>query len=323
MRKIKFLIVLLLLSGATGYAQLALLKTMEKGSNKMIAKSINIKEQQRLIDSLISITLEEDDSDNDDVFVDYLYANDWDNSELNPYKVKIAALPDSFTTRLADFFPPTENVVTSEYGRRWGRFHAGIDLRVKVGDTIRSAFDGKIRITRTEKYGYGYFVVIRHDNSLETLYGHLSKILVTPDQFVKAGDAIALGGNTGRSTGPHLHFEVRFMGNAFNPRKIIDFENFVVFNDIYTIKKKETFDELTEFLENPRASHKKNRYYASASSSSSSSSSASGGNHSYSIKSGDTLYKIARNNGTTVARLCQLNKINANTTLRIGQKIRY
>ena len=317
MRKIKIFVVLSLffLSGA-GHAQLSLLKTMEKGSNKMLAKSINIKEQQKLIDSLISIALEDDDSDGDDVFTDYLYANDWDNSELNPYKVKIAALPDSFTIRCADFYPPTENVVTSEYGRRWGRFHAGIDLRVKVGDTIRSAFEGKIRITRTEKYGYGYFVVIRHDNSLETLYGHLSKILVTPDQFVKAGEAIALGGNTGRSTGPHLHFEVRFMGNAFNPRKIIDFDNFVVFNDLYTIKKRETFDELTAFLENPRSSHKNNRSYASSSSSS------GGGTRYYSIKSGDTLSKIARNYGTTVARLCQLNKMSTNSTLRIGQRIR-
>jgi murein DD-endopeptidase MepM/ murein hydrolase activator NlpD len=212
--------------------------------------------------------------------------------------VKIAALPDSFIINCSDFSPPTENVVTSEYGPRWGRFHAGVDLRVKVGDSIRSAFDGKIRITKMGKgkKGYGYFVVIRHDNGLETLYGHLSRILVKPDQKVKAGEIIALGGNTGRSTGPHLHFEMRFLGNAFNPKKIIDFDRFVIYNDTYTINKKETFKELTAYVNNPA------RYYK--------------------VKSGDTLSKIAKNNRTTVSRLQKLNKLGRSTLIRPGQKIR-
>ncbi len=290
------ILVLLAFSLGTANAQLSLLKKIENSSgNNLIAKNVSIKEQQMLIDSLISID-EEFEEFEDEYPADYLYGGEWDNSKLNPYQVKITSLPDSFVIRCSEFFPPIENVITSEYGPRWGRFHAGIDFRVKVGDSIRSAFDGKIRITKTGKKGYGYYVVVRHDNGLETLYGHLSKILVKPDQIVKAGEIIALGGNTGRSTGPHLHFETRFLGNAFNPKKMIDFENFVVFNDTYTIKKQETFDELTSYLNNPA------RYYK--------------------VKSGDTLGKIARNNRTTVAKLQKLNKLKSPSAIRIGQRIR-
>ena len=301
MQKHKFLTILILLFFSFGMAnaQLSLLKRIENSSgNNLIAKNINIKEQQMLIDSLISIDEEFDEFDEEEYPAGYLYAGEWDNSTLNPYQVKITSLPDSFVIRCSEFFPPVENVVTSEYGPRWGRFHAGTDFRVKVGDSIRSAFDGKIRITKmvNGKKGYGYFVVVRHDNGLETLYAHLSKILVKPDQIVKAGEVIALGGNTGRSTGPHLHFEVRFLGNAFNPRKMIDFDNFVVYNDTYTIRKQETFSELTAYLNNPT------RYYK--------------------VKAGDTLSKIAKNNGTTVNKLQKLNKLSNSSTIRPGQKIR-
>jgi murein DD-endopeptidase MepM/ murein hydrolase activator NlpD len=127
-------------------------------------------------------------------------------------------LPDEFKIDLRNFTMPTDSKqVTSVYGQRWGRLHAGLDIKVYIGDTIRAAFDGKVRIVKYDARGYGKFVVIRHPNGLETYYGHLSKQLVKENQDVKSGEPIGLGGNTGRSTGSHLHFETRLCGISINP----------------------------------------------------------------------------------------------------------
>ena len=247
-----------------------------------------------LIDSL---TVDDEfDEFEEEYPADYLYSGEWDNSTLNPYKIQVTSLPDTFVVNCSDFFPPVESVIGSEYGPRKGRFHSGIDFRSKMRDTVRCAFDGKIRIANAGKTGYGHFVVVRHDNGLETLYGHLSKILVSPNQIVKAGEVIALVGSTGRSTGPHLHFEMRFLGNAFDPRKIVDFDNFVVYNDTYIIRKQETFSEMTTYINRPA------NYYK--------------------VKEGDTLSKIAKNNRTTVDRLKRLNKLGNSSIIRPGQSIR-
>ena len=115
--------------------------------------------------------------------------------------------------------------------------HKGADLKANIGDTIYAAFTGKVRLTKFERNGYGFYVILRHDNGLETVYGHLSKFLVKENQYVKAGTPIALSGNTGRSTGPHLHFETRYMGVAINPEKIFDFVNGNVYRDHYTFNR--------------------------------------------------------------------------------------
>lgn len=137
------------------------------------------------------------------------------------------------------YVAPVRGKLVSPFGYRprFGRMHRGVDLDLNVGDTVVAAFDGRVRIAKYERRGYGYYLVLRHDNGLETVYGHLSRFLVKPDQYIKAGQPIALGGNTGRSTGPHLHFETRFMGIALNPAEIIDFENFVTHKDVYTFDK--------------------------------------------------------------------------------------
>ena len=146
--------------------------------------------------------------------------NDWDNR----YAHRATELPDSFRINLRHFHMPTPSrVITSNFGARWGRMHKGIDIKVYVGDTIRSAFAGKVRIVRYEAGGYGKYIVIRHPNGLETIYGHLSKQLVEENQEVRAGEVIGLGGNTGRSTGSHLHFETRLCGVALNPALLFDF----------------------------------------------------------------------------------------------------
>ena len=157
----------------------------------------------------------------------------WDNDRINPYNFSPNNFVDSVKITVADFstqeffIPPIRTFVTSDYGPRWHQYHFGIDLHLRIGDTVVSAFDGVVRIVRVSQ-GYGNVVVIRHNNGLETVYGHLSKHLVYPNQEVKAGQPIALGGNTGRSTGPHLHFETRYLGIPINPRDFIDFSTFTL-----------------------------------------------------------------------------------------------
>ncbi|MBR6042517.1 MAG: peptidoglycan DD-metalloendopeptidase family protein [Paludibacteraceae bacterium] len=247
---------------------------------------------------------------------DDLYSSVWMNERVNPYNV---TLPDSFKIVVSGFESPTETAhnpeVTSEYGPRWGRFHAGIDIAVRKGDSIRAAFDGQVRIAHHfDKKGYGWYVVIRHDNGLETLYGHLSKPLVKNDQRVKAGEVIGLGGSTGRSTGPHLHFETRFLGVPMNPRNIIDFDANVIYADTYTIDKVKSFSEYNRFHGLYRGRRGKNQAaiatYTRAD-----------GHSIHVVKSGDNLSRIARMYKTSVATLCALNHIDKDAILSLGKKL--
>ena len=173
-----------------------------------------------------------------------------------------------------------------------------LDIKVYVGDTIRAAFDGKVRVVKNQgRRGYGKYVVIRHDNGLETVYGHLSKQLVDTNQLVKAGEPIALGGNTGRSTGSHLHFETRFLGIPINPALMFDFEKQDIVADSYTFHK-------------------------TKGSSGTACSMASGEGLFYKVKKGDTLGRIAARQGTSIDKLCKLNRITRKTILRPGQVLR-
>lgn len=165
---------------------------------------------------------------------DFMALN-WESDFVNPYGSNVK-IPAHKNIDVSEFVMPVDRVrITSNYGYRasFGRMHRGTDMGLSIGDTVRAAFSGKVRLTKYEGKGYGYYVVVRHPNGLETVYGHLSRFLVKPNQEVKAGQPIALGGNTGRSTGPHLHFETRFMGLAINPAAIIDFENGVTHREIF------------------------------------------------------------------------------------------
>ena len=179
--------------------------------------------------------------------------------------------------------------------------HKGIDMKLQTGDTVYAAFSGRVSLTNYERRGYGYYIILRHENELETVYEHLSKFLVSDGEDVKVGQPIALGGNTGRSFGSHLHFETRYMVFAINPAAIFDFENKTTHTDVYTFDKK-TF--------------KKSRNYAPGSRYKAS------GKATYRIRKGDNLGKIEAKNGTTVAKLCRLNGISKSTTLRVGKVIR-
>ncbi len=205
-------------------------------------------------------------------------------------------LEDSLSDK---FHMPVDGAITSHFGWRRGRNHNGTDLDLNTGDTVYAAWSGKIRYSKYNTSGFGNLVVIRHDNGLETFYAHLSKLLVVPNQIVRAGDPIGLGGNTGHSYGSHLHFEVRFYDIPINPEKLIDF------------KKKEVIDEnLLVHRGLFRAGSSSSGYTTT------------GGKKYYRVRSGDTLGAIARRNRTTVSRLCQLNGITPTTILQIGRNLR-
>ena len=228
---------------------------------------------------------------------DDIYNNIWTREKLNPYKIPIDSLPDSVYIDCSNFVIPTLNVITSSFGPRRYRYHYGTDLRVAVGDSIVSAFSGKVRIIDYEARGYGNYIVVRHDNGLETVYAHLSQVLVMHNQSVKAGELIAFGGNTGHSTGPHLHFETRYIGNAIDPEKIIDFKNGQVWENSYLITKRNSF----YYQREPKPIHIEKHY---------------------TVRKGDNLGEIAARNGTSVKALCRINGIKQKTKLKPGQRLR-
>ena len=255
-----------------------------------------------------------------------LYTEGWESGLVNCYKD--AVVPQSAVIDVSKYAMPHPGYVTSPYGyrKRFRRMHKGIDIKANTGDTIYAAFDGRVRLTKYERRGYGYYVVIRHTNDLETVYGHLSKFLVEPDQYVRAGEPIALAGNTGRSTGSHLHFETRYMGYAINPAAIFDFPNQTTHTDTYTFDKN-TYQQARNFSPEAnaayaaqyRATHKVE--YGNTSSGKGTKKSSSG-SATVKVKKGDSLSKIASRNGTTVAALCRLNGIKSSAKIIPGQTLR-
>ncbi len=243
----------------------------------------------------------------------------------NKYAHQETEMPDSFLIDLRNFcMPTTSRVITSNFGKRWGRAHKGLDIKVYIGDTIRAAFSGKVRIVNYEAKGYGRYVVIRHYNGLETIYGHMSKQLVQEDQEVKAGDPIGLGGNTGRSTGSHLHFETRLCGVALNPAIMFDFRNQDVTADYYMYRSS-TYNKDSELATRMNGVEVGGKS-ASASSSNSRNSSGRGSSSDvryHKVQRGETLSSIARKRHVTVDKLCKLNRLKKTSVIRQGQILRY
>lgn len=243
----------------------------------------------------------------------------WNETQSNPYGIEQKDLPEQWSIWLVDsldqYHCPFQGTIhpRGKFGVRRGRRHQGVDIPLKTGDPVYATFTGKVRMS---KYfgAFGNLIVIRHDNGIETFYAHLSKRNVEVGDWVNAGDVIGLGGSTGRSTGPHLHFETRYNGFAFDPQWLIDFENGLLRHRLFVLKKKyfniysnyeqDFEDEMKNEEEDKKedAEREAMRWYT--------------------IKSGDTLGRIAINNGTTVSELCRLNGISRTTTLKIGRKIR-
>lgn len=167
-----------------------------------------------------------------------LYNYSWITTYAHPYKDLF--IPNEYLINIGIYSMPTKNkIVTSKYGyrKKFKRMHKGIDIKVYIGDTIYAAFDGQVRVAKYDQNGYGKYIVIRHNNGFETIYGHLSKQLVKTNDFVQAGEPIGLGGNTGRSSGSHLHFEIRFCGIAIDPAEIFNFEEQILRKFFYIFKK--------------------------------------------------------------------------------------
>ena len=243
-------------------------------------------------------SLFDDLSDDDFMGIDTTYA--WSNHRINSGRFDYRTLGPADTIRIAlvdssqnrHFVHPFEYRVTSRFGPRRYMWHYGIDVKLNTGDTVRCALDGIVRVIQFDRRGYGNVVVVRHHNGLETLYGHLSRVTVEVNQTIKAGDMVGLGGNTGRSTGAHLHFEIRYFGEPFNPEHIIDFETFRLRSDTLVLTR-DNFEYLT--AQRQRVIH--------------------------TVRRGENLGMIARRYGTTVNAICRLNGITPRTTLRIGRRL--
>jgi murein DD-endopeptidase MepM/ murein hydrolase activator NlpD len=292
-----------------------------------LASIAPIDKRLRVIDSISIIRMLEVESQGDPAASLY---PEWNNNYTTQYGVE---MPKEYKIDLRGFHMPCESRrVTSSYGyrRSFRRNHYGTDIKVYVGDTIRAAFSGKIRIVANQgrRKGYGKYIVIRHYNGLETVYGHLSKQLVVEEQEVKAGEPIGLGGNTGRSTGSHLHFETRFLGKFIDPEKMFDFTAQDVLADYYLFSsvgrsrlltsdesqklpsntvlasvggptfEADKEEESKKFQEERRQSLRTSVHR---------------------VAKGESLSTIARKRGTTVANLCKLNNISTKTVLRVGQ----
>lgn len=226
-----------------------------------------------------------------------IYCDDWDslsvdNLDFNPLYFS-GEIPICLTEGDCDYQHPFMGRITSNFGWRHGRMHKGIDIDLETGDSVVAAFDGVVRIQKNDPGGFGNYVLIRHYNGLETIYAHLSEAWVERNEFVRAGEIIGLGGNTGRSTGSHLHFETRYLGQPIDPTHVINFSSGELKSDTLIITK-EHFK--------PAASSYTARYHK--------------------IRKGDTLSGLARRYGTSVTAICRMNGISRNSVLRIGKVLR-
>ena len=245
----------------------------------------------------------------------------WDTTTLFPYReVDMSGMPKSVVIDLVDsltcYHCPYQGTVHphGKYGPRRRRQHQGVDLPLKTGDPVYATFCGRVRISQYNKGGYGNLVIIRHDNGLETYYGHLSERMVEPGQWVEAGQIIGLGGSTGRSTGPHLHFETRYYGQSIDPERMIDIKNGTLSRETFLLKKSffSIYSNAGQDFEDEIANEEQDKKEAAE----------KAAMKYYKIRSGDTLGAIARRHGTTVANLCRLNGIKSTTILRIGRSLR-
>jgi len=261
-------------------------------------------------DSLLYFMQEDHESDED------LYAL-WDTIHAHPYEFEKLFITDSVIIKLTsetdDFFLPFDGNITSHYGWRRRRPHWGTDIDLEKGDTVRAAFSGIVRLARYYK-GYGNCVIIRHFNGLETVYAHLSEINVHTNDEVKAGEVIGLGGNTGRSRGAHLHWEIRFLGKAIDAEDVVDFSN-------KKLKTNELILRKSDFYEKYDLRALRYRYRKDLGIHGHISKNASGVRY-HKIRKGDTLGKLAKKYHTTVQELCKKNKIKPNTVLREGRLLK-
>lgn len=242
------------------------------------------------------------------------YFSIWDTKTIDPYDINAKEFDEPVDLELynipagRNWAPPLAVMKpTSPFGPRWGRLHAGVDLDLETGYPVYAPFDGIVRVVNFNPGGYGKYMVLRHYNGLETLFGHLSKQGLEPGTLVKAGDEIGLGGNTGRSTGAHLHFETRYEGNPFNPNQVYNFTNFEPLSDHLLITA-QTFNVKALSLRNEYGSagekvKTRKKVWTK-------------------VRSGDSLYSIAQRAGISASKLAKLNGLKMSSTIRAGRRLR-
>lgn len=260
----------------------------------------------------LPIEVEEEQQIGDDWVKVATYYSVWDTQAIDPYGID----PTDFDGVVdIQVFEPLKNRLwaapltvgrpTSQFGPRWGRWHSGVDLDLETGDPVYSAFDGIVRVVGFDGSGYGRFVVVRHYNGLETLYGHLSQQGVQSGQLVKAGDLLGLGGSTGRSTGSHLHFEVRYEGNPFTPTEIFSFPANIVKQEHYLLTPRvwdyKRVGAKMEYATGEKRATRQTFWYR--------------------VRKGDTLGEISDKTGVSVDRLKRLNRVSSNR-LPVGKRLR-
>jgi murein DD-endopeptidase MepM/ murein hydrolase activator NlpD len=266
------------------------------------------------------------------------YFTIWDTKTINPYNISTKDFEEEIAVKLYDVsegrnWAPVldKSSLTSHFGWRRKRWHKGTDLDLETGDPVYAAFDGIVRISGVHS-GYGNTVVLRHYNGLETLYGHMSKLYFEPNTLVKAGETIGKGGNTGRSSGSHLHFETRYEGNQFDPENIYSFsKNPMEIKGQELVLSPKLYDYLRGGSSRPKNIITENTGAELA-----------GGEEEnedieeeeeekpvkvnkiqwYRVRPGDNLTEIARRSNTTIAEICRLNKISSYKKLSVGLRLR-
>lgn len=269
----------------------------QKLVSKSLLKELNDYVESRLNNKNYYATLA--NSYEDSPFPSYSMYENWDTECITPYDDNLPANDSSILliltdkSNLCDFVIPIQNpVITSNYGFRKGRNHNGIDLDLQVWDPVVASFDGMVRIALKHPT-FGRVIVIRHYNGLETIYAHLHRLKVEPGDIVEAGQLIGLGGSSGRSTGSHLHYELRFKGKPLNPKHIISFkENELISESLELRKQKYNYAAIPVGVEF------------------------------HTIERGDYMQKIANRYGITVKELCDLNDMRKSSILRVGKQIR-
>lgn len=216
----------------------------------------------------------------------------------DPSEVEAAEAEMEYLDFSGAHFPTIHGtLLNSPYGIRKHRLHRGVDLHLHIGDSVVAAYPGKVIVSKYNRRGYGNYIMVEHANGTRTLYGHLQKRLVEVGAIVEGGQLIGKGGNTGRSSGPHLHFEIRYGEVNIDPATVFDFEKGELLPNTDRYALAPAIDSHNAI----QAELSKHRFHR--------------------VRPGDTLGKIAQMYGTTVEKLCKLNKITRTSILRIGQNI--
>jgi len=221
-----------------------------------------------------------------------LFSSQWINTQIFAYRMNVDSIHDTLIMLTTD-----DRVFTLPiYGKLFRGFtysHKGLDIKLNKGDSVRAAFDGVVRYATRNRGGFGNLIILRHYNGLETYYGHLSKIDVKVNQVVKSGEYIGQGGSTGRSRGPHLHFEVRYKDIPLDPLRLIDYDNKKLISNNFPITKRVFYPN--DFVANALVVR---------------------------IKKGDTVGRLAKKYHTSIKEICAMNKIKPTSTLRVGRSLR-